>query len=114
MKKIAAVLAVTAAIMLLLPWLAVTFVKGDNSMAVCFILFFGIDPLYSLISGALAGQNVKQLWCLTIFPPLLFLAGVWIFFGMGETAFVLYAAVYLVIGLLAMTASMLINKKIRQ
>lgn len=33
---------------------------------------------------------------------------------MSETAFVLYAAVYLVIGLLAMTISMFINKRVSQ
>ncbi len=39
--------------MLALPWLAVTFVKGDAGMAVCFLLFFAIDPLYSVAIGAL-------------------------------------------------------------
>ncbi len=32
--------AVSAVLMLALPWLAVTFVKGDAGMAVCFLLFF--------------------------------------------------------------------------
>lgn len=61
MKKIVVWLVASVIIMLMLPWLAVTFVKGDNGMAVCFILFFGIDPLYSLISGAASGKNVRRL-----------------------------------------------------
>ena len=38
-------LAVSAAVMLALPWIAVTFVKGDAGMAVCFLLFFAVNPL---------------------------------------------------------------------
>lgn len=39
---------VSAMIMLMLPWLAVTFVKGDAGMAACLILFFwrGSDILH--------------------------------------------------------------------
>lgn len=37
-------LAVSAAVMVLLPWLTVTFVRGDAAMAVCFLLFFGVNP----------------------------------------------------------------------
>ncbi len=44
-------LIVSAVIMLVLPWLAVTFVKGDGGMAVCFLLFFAINPLYFVIIG---------------------------------------------------------------
>ena len=37
-------LAVSAVIMFALPWLAVTFVKGDAGMAVCFMLFLCCQP----------------------------------------------------------------------
>ena len=37
-------LAVSAVIMFALPWLAVTFVKGDAGMAVCFMLFYAVNP----------------------------------------------------------------------
>ena len=36
---------ISLAIMLVLPWLAVFFVKGDAGMAVCFILFFAVNPI---------------------------------------------------------------------
>ena len=39
MKKIIPWMLATAVIMLVFPWLAVTFIKGDGGMAVCFILF---------------------------------------------------------------------------
>ena len=103
-------LVLSVVIMLLLP-LAVTFAKGDEGMAACFILFFAINPIYSVIIGAFAGKNSKQLWHLPVISAVLFLSGTWIFFDMGETAFILYAVIYLVLGVLAMLISMVINKK---
>lgn len=37
-------LLIAALVALLLPWFAVTFVKGDNGMAVIFLLFFAVIP----------------------------------------------------------------------
>lgn len=100
--------------MLAFPWLAVTFVKGDAGMAVCFLLFFAVNPLYSVLIGAFAGKDVKHLWSLPVISAVLFLIGTWIFFDMGETAFILYAAVYLIIGIMAMLISMFIRKKTQE
>ena len=113
-KNIILWMAASAVVMLAFPWLAVTFVKGDAGMAVCFLLFFAVNPLYSVIIGAFAGKDVKHLWSLPVISAVLFLIGTWIFFDMGETAFILYAAVYLVIGIMAMLISMFIRKKTQE
>ena len=110
-KNIILWLAASVVVMLALPWLAATFVKGDAGMAVCFLLFFAVNPLYSVLIGAFAGKDVKHLWSLPVISAVLFLIGTWIFFDMGETAFILYAVVYLVLGIAAMLISMLIRKK---
>lgn len=102
---------VSAIIMLMLPWLAVTFVKSDAGMAVCFILFYAVNPIYSIIIGTFVGKDMKHLWSLPVISAVLFLIGTWIFFGMGETAFITYTVVYLVIGAIAMSISAFINKK---
>ncbi len=113
-KNIILWFAVSAAVMLMVPWLAVTFVKGDAGMAVCFLLFFAVNPLYSVIIGAFAGKDIRHLWCLPVIPAVLFPIGTWIFFDMGETAFILYAAVYLALGIAVMLISMLIRKKVQR
>lgn len=110
-KNIILWLAASVAVMLAFPWLAVTFVKGDAGMAVCFLMFFAVNPLYSVLIGAFAGKDVKHLWSFPIVSAVLFLIGTWIFFDMGETEFILYAVVYLVLGIVAMLISMLIRKK---
>lgn len=99
---------ISAVIMLALPWLAVSFIKGDGGMAVCFILFFAINPIYSVIMGVFAGKNIKRLWGMPVISAVLFLIGSWIFFSMGEKAFILYAGVYLILGIAAMAVSMII------
>ncbi len=92
----------SAVIMLGLPWLAVTFVRGDGGMAVCFILFFAVNPVYAVVSGIYAGMDIQRMWALPVITAVFFLAGTWIMFDMGETAFILYAVIYLVLGLAAM------------
>ena len=110
-KKNSFWLAVSAVIMLALPWSAVTFVKGDAGMAACFVLFFAVNPIYSVINGVFAGKDMKHLWSLPVISAVLFLVGTWVFFDMGETAFILYAVVYLALGIAAMLISMFIRKK---
>ncbi|NBH28932.1 hypothetical protein D3Z60_25220 [Lachnospiraceae bacterium] len=104
-------LADSAVVILALPWLAVTLVKGDAGMAVCFLLFFAINPIYFVVTGIFAGKDMKHLWSLPVISAVLFLIGTWVFFDMGETAFILYAAVYLALGIAVMLISMLIRKK---
>jgi len=110
-KKFIVWLAISATVMLILPLLAVTLIKGDAGMAACFILFFAVDPIYSIIIGFFAGKDGKHLLSLPVISAILFLAGTWLFFDMGEPAFILYAVVYLVLGIVAMMISMFINKK---
>ena len=92
------------------PWLAVEF-AGSAGMAVCFLLFFAVNPLFSVVCGTFAGRNMKQLWALPIMTAGLFLAGVWIFFDMSETAFLLYCSCYLMIGMIAMLISAFVNQR---
>ena len=110
MKKLIAWAISSVILMIGFPWLAVTF-AGSAGMAICFILFFAINPLYSAVCGAFAGKNIKQLWGLPILTAGLFLAGAWLFFEMGETAFLLYCGCYLVIGIVAMMISVFVNKR---
>ncbi len=111
MRKIVFWLIVSAFIMFALPWLAVTLIEGDGGMAACFLLFFAINPVYSVIEGSFAGRDAKTLWYLPILTAVFFLAGTWLFFDRGETAFILYAFVYLVLGTAAVLISSYIKKK---
>ena len=110
-KKYIMWLILSIVVTILLPWAAVTFVKGDAGMAACFLLFFAVNPLYSIVIGIFAGRNLKEMWSLPVISAVLFLLGAWIFFNMGESAFLMYAGIYLVIGIVAMFVSILISKR---
>lgn len=95
-------LAISAGLMLLLPWLTVTLVKGDAGMAVCFLLFFAVDPVAAIAVGVFSGRNLRTAWFQPAVLAAFFLAGTWLVFSEGEPAFLLYAGVYLLLGYVTM------------
>lgn len=113
MKKLIGWIVSAMILMIGFPWLAVAF-AGSAGMAVCFILFYAVNPMFCAVCGAFAGKRVKQRWMLPVISAGLFLAGVWLFFEMGEPAFLLYCGGYLVIGYAAMLISALVNKRKQQ
>ena len=110
MKKLIGLIIAILILMIGCPWLAVTF-AGTAGMAVCFLLFYAINPLFSIACGVFAGKNIKKLWGFPIFNAGMFLVGTWLFFEMGELAFWLYCGVYLIIGVCAMLVTAWLNKK---
>lgn len=104
MKKLISWTISAGIVMIGCPWLAVTF-AGTAGMAVCLLLFFSLNPLFATLCGVSAGKNIKQLWILPLITAGLFLAGAWLFFEMGERAFLLYGGGYLLIGMIAMLLS---------
>ena len=101
----AAILLIT----LLLPWLVVTFVPGDTGMAACLLLFFSVNPLLAIGVGIAARQ-----WWWPVIVAGMFLVGAWLLFAPGETAFLLYAGIYLALGWAAMAMKRLIRKSSKE
>jgi len=97
--------AISAGVMVLLPFLSISVLQGYGSMAFYLILLYIANPIYSIVLGFAAGRNISQLWILPIVSSLLFLCGTWIFMGFGEGLFVIYAGAYLLVSMIAMFAS---------
>lgn len=95
-------LLIAALVALLLPWLTVTFVRGDGGMAVIFLLFFAVNPITAILLGVFSGGNVREVWFQPLLFAALFLMGAWMLFTMAEMAFALYAVIYLLLGYAAM------------
>lgn len=95
-------LAISAGLMLLLPWLTVTLVKGDAGMGVCFLLFFAVDPVAAIAVGVFSGRDIRTAWFQPAALAAIFLAGTWLVFSVGEPAFLLYAGAYLLLGYVTM------------
>ena len=110
MKKLFYYTLAAAIIMLVGPWIALQF-PGLDAMGACFILFFTVNPLCAFICGAFAGIDARKLWSLPIIVALLFLSGVWVFIAPFESAFIIYAIGYLIIGFIGMLVRILLTKR---
>ena len=114
MKKNLVAMAVIAAVMFGLPWGTVTFVPGDAGMAVCFVLFFGVNVMASLFVGIYAGLTLKSRWYLPVVNAGAFLLGAWTVFDWGNPDFQGYAVAYLAIGVVAMLATVIVVRNVRR
>lgn len=95
-------IAVSVAVMFALPFAVAALASECSGMALCMILFFIVNPVYSAILGYRCGKDIKKMWSLPLVAAIAFLAGTWIFFDIHELWFIVYATVYLAIGYLAM------------
>ena len=85
--------------MFFLPFALAKLASEYAGMALCMMLFLVINPLYSIMLGIISRKNIKKLWHLPIISAVAFLAGVWLFFGIQEPRFLVYASVYFCIGI---------------
>ena len=102
---------VSAAVMVLLPWLAVAFTPADAGMAVCLLLFFVVNPVYAVTAGALAERKGKTMLPQPLMTAVLFLAGAWLNFPPIDPVFWGYWAVYLALGYVGFGLGGLSRKK---
>lgn len=98
-------LSTSLAVMFILPFMIARLASECSGMALCMILFFIINPVYSAILGYRCGKDVKRMWNLPLVSAIAFLAGTWLFFDIKEPWFIVYAIVYLAIGWIAMGIS---------
>lgn len=73
------------------------------------VVVHALNPLYVIVSSIYAGKDMKELWMLPLIIALLFLLGTWMFFDPGEMAFVFYAVVYFVLGMLSMLITWIVK-----
>ena len=110
MKQYWMSLLLSAAVMLLPPFFTVRF-AAEAGMAICFILFFAVYPLYMIWLGIHCGSQIKNMWSVPLLAALLYLISMWLDFSEKEHAFVLYAAAYFLLSAAAMIISFLLAKK---
>lgn len=114
MKKNIAALVVIALVMVACPWAAVTFAPGDAGMAICFVLFFGVNSMCSLYVGIFSGLAIRQRWYLPFLNAAIFLLGTWLIFDWGNPDFYGYAIAYLAIALVAVLTTIIVVRNIRK
>ncbi len=98
MKRILFLVLLVVLIMLVLPFLIVQFVESDAGMAVIIMMFFIINPVFSVIIGAFSARNIKTCWWIPLFSAATFLLSSWLIFESGEPAFIAYSLIYSLLG----------------
>lgn len=106
-------IAVTVAVMFVFPLAVAGLASECSGMALCMILFFIVNPIYSAILGFRCGKDIRRMWNLPLVSSIAFLAGTWLFFDIKEVWFIIYASVYLIIGLTAMGINKYLNCRIQ-
>lgn len=112
MKEYMKWLIASAVIMFVLPCAAVA-VGGIDlgvAMVTLTLMMFAVCPIYSVMLGVFAGRDGKRFWSLPVISPLLSLVGMGVLVDHGASGFARFAGIYLVLGLLAMLASMIVRK----
>ena len=82
---------------LIIPWVTCLVIKSDAAMAVCFILWYAIDPVFAIAAGMFAGKRPRELWFLPLLLPVLFLISTRICFA-PDPAYMGYALMYALLG----------------
>lgn len=111
MKKNLFCTAISAIVMLLLPWCAVRFVPSDGGMMVSLLLLLIINPIAAVCIGTISGLHPKSLWYQPLLLAALFAGGAGCFLQFSAPDFLLYAAVYLALGYLAFGVTVLLRRK---
>lgn len=103
--------AVTVAVMCVLPFTVARLASECSGMALCMMLFYIVNPIYSVILGQRCGRDVRRMWYLPLISSVTFLAGTWLFFNIREVWFIVYATIYLAIGWVVMGISKYLNQR---
>lgn len=82
----------------LVPWVVCFVIRSDAAMAICFILWYAIDPVFAIAAGMFAGRDPKHLWFLPLLLPVLFLLASWTCFEWGDPGYLGFALMYLLLG----------------
>lgn len=114
MKKNLLAIAAIFIVMFGFPWATVTFASHDAGMAICFILFFGVNAMFSLYVGIFTGLQMKRRWFLPFINSAAFLLGVWTVFDWGSPDFYGYAIAYLAVAMVAMLATIIVVRNVRK
>lgn len=85
-----------------LPFAVATLASECSGMALCMILFLVINPVYSIILGAVCAKDIRHMWNLPLVSAIAFLAGTWLFFDIKEIWFLIYATIYLALDWIVM------------
>ena len=110
--KLFIILTIMFFVLLMIPLVLINLAKPHEFMGVMIFLFFIINPIATAIINFMIGKDIKKLWWIPILFCVVFLLSYWLMLKEIVLDLLLYAGFYLIIGLLFMSISQFIKKKI--
>ena len=83
-------------------------------LGVLILHFLIINPIWSLLLGIWSGAKCRARCYIPFIYAVSYLLLSWIFLEWGESAFIMYALIYLALGLISMSVTALIKNMYKQ
>ncbi len=97
-KSLFFISALSVAVLLLLPFVAVNLTGAMNAMGTLIILLLAVNPAAAVIIGAVSGRAFKLLWWVPLAFSVLFLPFYWLILREIVPDLTIYACIYLGLG----------------
>lgn len=98
-------------ILFFIPLVLINIVKLHDVMGIMMLLFFVVNIISAMIVNLIVGQDIKKLWWLPILFSLVFLLSYWIVLNEIIIDLMIYAFIYLILGIVFMIISYFVTKK---
>lgn len=98
-------------VLLILPLSVVNSVEAKNGMGLMMIFFFAINPITTICLNLMINKDIKKMWCIPILFSFIFLLSYWIVLKEVITDLIIYAVIYLVLGVITMFLSYFLNNR---
>lgn len=113
MRKLFPALLLSLVVLFFPPLFAVLF-AGMNGMAISFILFFAVNPVYFAALGYFCSLAVKMRWYLPLISAAVYILSMVILFDPTEKLWFIYAGLYLFISIAVGATAAIVKKSKRK
>lgn len=96
-KKLIVMIGLSVAVVLALPMIAFSVEGGSASMAIAFLSWSFLDPVFAIAMGCISGKEYRELWWFPAVPAVFTFASVMLLSHYLRDA-LLYGAVVLIVG----------------
>ena len=110
-KKLIISFVTMLAVLFLLPFIFIKTAKAHEFMGIMILLFFGVNPITTAIINSMIGKDIKRIWWMPLLFSIVFLLSYWLILKDVIFDLMIYAGIYLIIGLIFMFISSFIAKK---
>ena len=104
-KKIAIIVISMIIILAITPLIFIKLAQPHEFMGIMILLFFVVNPITSIFVNSMVGRDIKKLWWTPIMFCIIFLLSYWFILKEIILDLMVYAVIYIIIGIIFMIGS---------